>query len=247
MSHSTNPEHWLTDPLAIGSALNELLRSADHLAVTRGVEPLPSVIVSVDIRRRTFRFRPYGGEREFDQIKDARELQFRGAAYGAQIDFPIVDGLRAITPDMDDMLDQPVFECDFPMQLYRLQRREYFRARVAPPNTRVAVWTSPAGGAIRFRIQDVSLSGVGLRSPLQAEALPKPGDELRDVVLDFNELGTLRASIRVIATRTVTEFDMRQGNMEFTNLGCEFLEQDSRRETFLQRLVYQLEQAARAA
>jgi len=246
VSDSTNPEFWMTDPLAIGSALNELLRSAEHLAVTRGVEPLPSVIVAVDSRRRTFRFRPYGGQREFDQLKDAPELQFRGAAYGAQIDFPVVNGSRAITPEMDDSLDQPVFECEFPARLYRLQRREYFRARVAPPNTRVAVWTSPAGGAIRFRIQDVSLSGVGLRSPLQPDALPKPGDELRDVVLDFNELGTLRATLRVIATRTVTEFDMRQGNMEFVNLGCEFQETDPRRETFLQRLVYQLEQASRA-
>lgn len=247
MSQSTNPEHWLTDPLAIGSALNELLRGTDHLAVTQGVEPLPVFIVSVDTRRRTFRFRPYGGDLEFNQLKGAQELHFRGAAYGAQIDFPIVTGSRPVTPDMDDSLEQPAFECDFPTQLYRLQRREYFRARVAPPNTRVAVWTSPTGGAIRFRIQDVSLSGVGLRSPLQPEALPKPGDELRDVVLDFNELGTLRASIRVIATRQVTEFDMRQGNMELTNLGCEFMEEDSRRETFLQRLVYQLEQASRAA
>ena len=246
MSHSTNPEHWLTDPLAIGSALNELLRSSEHLAVTRGIEPLPSVILEVNIRRRTFRFRPYGGEREFNQLKDAPELQFRGSAYGAQIDFPIASGARAITPEMDDALEDPVFECDFPVRLYRLQRREYFRARVAPPNTRVAVWASPAGGTVRFRIQDISLSGVGLRSPMEADALPKPGDELRDVVLDFNELGTLRASIRVIATRMVTEFDMRQGNMDYTNLGCEFIEQDSRRDTFLQKLVYQLEQASRA-
>ena len=246
MSDSTNPEYWLTDPLAIGSALNELLRSAEHLAVTRGVEPLPSVIVAVDSRRRTFRFRPYGGQREFDQLKDAPELQFRGAAYGAQIDFPVVNGSRAITPEMDDSLDQPVFECEFPARLYRLQRREYFRVRVAPPNTRVAVWTSPAGGALRLRIQDVSLSGVGLRSPLQADALPKPGDELRDVVLDFNELGTLRASIRVIATRTVTEFDMRQGNVDYINLGCEFIEVDAKRDNFLQKLVYQLELASRA-
>jgi c-di-GMP-binding flagellar brake protein YcgR len=247
VSDSSNPEFWLTDPLAIGSALNELLRNAEHLAVTRGVEPLPSVMVAVDNRRRTFRFRPYGGQLEFDKLKDAPELQFRGAAYGAQIDFPVVSGSRPITPEMDDSLDYPVFECDFPLRLYRLQRREYFRARVAPPNTRVAVWTSPAGGSIRLRIQDVSLSGVGLRSPLQADALPKPGDELRDMVLDFNELGTLRADLRVIATRTVTEFDMRQGNMELINLGCEFQNEDSRRETFLQRLVYQLEQAARAA
>jgi len=246
VSHSTNPEYWLSDPLAIGSALNELLRSSEHLTVTRGVELLPSVILSVDIRRRTFRFRPYGGEREFDQLKDAQELQFRGSAYGAQIDFPIVSGSRPITPEMDDTLEHPVFECDFPLQLYRLQRREYFRARVAPPNTRVAVWASPAGGAIRFRIQDVSLSGVGLRSPLNADALPKPGDELRDVVLDFNELGTLRASIRVIATRTVTEFDMRQGNVDYINLGCEFTEADAKRDNFLQKLVYQLELASRA-
>src|SRR5690606_23725660 len=241
-----NPEYWLSDPLAIGSALNELLRSAEHLTVTRGTELLPSVILSVDIRRRTFRFRPYGGEREFDPPKDAPELQFRGSAYGAQIDFPIVSGSRPITPEMDDSLEHPVFECSFPLQLYRLQRREYFRARVAPPNTRVAVWTSPAGGAIRFRIQDVSLSGVGLRSPLNADALPKPGDELRDVVLDFNELGTLRASIRVIATRTVTEFDMRQGNVDYINLGCEFIEVDAKRDNFLQKLVYQLELASRA-
>src|SRR5690606_20645248 len=123
---------------------------------------------------------------------------------------------------MDVTLEHPEFECAFPLQMYRLKRREYFRARAAASNTSVAWWTSPAGGAIRFRIQDVSLSGVGLRSPLNADALHKPGDELRDVVLDFNELGTLRASIRVIATRTVTEFDMRQGNVDYINLGCEF-------------------------
>lgn len=244
MTTSSNSPYWLTDPLEIGSALKELLRSTDKLDIWHGEEPVPSFILAVDTRARTFQFRPYGGDAEFQSLVGAGTLKFDGSAKGAPITFA-VNGLKVLPCADDNTQAGPVFEAAFPAKLYRLQRREYFRARASPPNTRVAVWTPPAGDDIQFRIHDVSQAGLGMRSSLQAAALPEIGQKLCDVVLDFNEYGTMRAQLQVISCHELVEFDIRLGHVKYMHLGCEFSQADPKRDIFLQKLVYQLEQASR--
>lgn len=237
---TTSPDHWLENPLDIGSSLNDLLRSADYLEIVRSEEEssLPAYIAAVSMRGRTFRFRAYQGEVRLRELH-SETVRFRGSANGVRMAFT-VNGIKALTEIADEDGEQVIFEAAFPLQLYRLQRRAYFRVRVHSTKTSVATWAGAPAGE-RIHIQDVSLAGVGLRSTLASDALPEAGEELQDVQLDFGQYGSFRAHLKLVNKYEVKAFDVTLGPLTYTHLGCVFAHPDARRDNFLQKLVYQLE------
>ena len=239
-----DPQYLLENPVEIGYVLKELLRGADRICTSRGGEILPVYLTQVDVRRRTVNFLPYGGERERQLLVSASELLFEGAAYGTPVEFSL--GPLAMVEEMTDEGDErQVIQSPFPTQLYRMQRRQFFRAPVAPPNTRRAVWQNREGAMVVFRIQDVSLSGIGLRIEANTDGLPPEGALMYPVQLDFEEHGGIEAWLQVVAKHNTTEFDTRRGHIEYTHLGCIFAEPDAQREAFLQKLVFALEKNVR--
>lgn len=239
MSPTFDPEYLLTHAIDIGSALNELARHAERLSVSRPSGPLGVAICGVNVRERRLRFHPFKSS-ELSALERSGPLSFSGSAHGAQVTFELNDA-RLIDEREDPALDAPVLEADFPTQLYRMQRRAFYRSPAVPPETRTATWRTPAGQRLQLRIQNVSLGGVGLRSPLAPDRLPQPHDVLHDVTLDFNEYGTLDASLRIVAHHSLVEHSFTQGKVRYTHVGCEFLEADRQRERFLERLVRQLD------
>ncbi len=235
-----DPKYLLENPVEVGSALTELLRGADRLCTSRAGEILPVYLIRVDVRRRKVMLLPYGGERERKLLVSASELAFEGSAYGTPIEFklgPMSEELE-FTPDGDE---RDVLVADFPQQLYRMQRREYFRAPVAPPNTRCAIWQRGDGEDVVFRIQDVSLAGIGLRVEASTTGLPESGKLMHEVELHFEEHGSTRALLQVVISHEVIEHDTRRGKVPYIHLGCIFAEPDLQRDSFLQRLVTTLE------
>ncbi|MBU4610481.1 flagellar brake protein [Achromobacter sp. GG226] len=245
MSPTSDPEFLLTHAIDIGSALNELARHAERLSVSRPSGPLGVAICGVNLRERRLRFHPFKSS-ELSAFERADTLSFTGSAHGAQMTFELHDA-RLIDERDDPELDAPVLEADFPTQLYRVQRRAFYRSPAVPPDTRTASWRAASGQRQQLRIQNVSLGGVGLRSPLTPDNLPQPQDVLHDVTLDFNEYGTLEASLRVVAHHSLVEHSFTQGKVRYTHVGCEFVQVDRQRERFLERLVRQLDVRRNAA
>jgi len=239
-----DPQYLLDNPVEVGSALKELLRGADRLCTTYGGEVLPVYLTDINVRRRTVSFLPYGGDRERALLASASELLFEGTAYGTPIEFKL-GALQEVDEFSPDGHDRIVLQAPFPPQLYRMQRRQFFRAPVAPPNTRRAIWKSPGGRLLVFRIQDISLSGIGLRTEHSADALPAEGSLMHPVQLDFEEHGGIEAWLQVVVRHTISEFDTRRGHVNYAHLGCIFAEPDGQRESFLQRLVFALEKNTR--
>lgn len=243
---SRDPKYLLTNPVEVGSALNELLRGADRLFTQRAGEVLPVYLVRVEVRRRKLALVAYGGERERKLLTSASRLKFEGSAYGTPVEFT----LGALTEETEMSLDgeeRVALVANFPEELYRMQRREYFRVPVAPPNTRRASWLPEHGEAISFRIQDASLAGVGLRVEAGTPGIPQDGQLMHDVQLDFEEFGKITALLQLINSREVTEHDPRRGKVPYLHLGCIFAEPDLQRESFLQKLVTTLELSPRKA
>lgn len=239
-----DPQFLLDNPVEVGSALKELQRGAELIATEVAGELLQVTLTDVNVRARTVSFAPYGGQRERALMRGASQLSFKGSAYGTPMEFNL--GPFAEVEEVTDEGDErTVLRAAFPTQLYRLQRRQFFRAPVAPPNTRRATWRNPEGPTLQFRIQDVSLSGIGLRCEANTPGLPQDGQLMHPVRLDFEEHGSVEAWLQVVARRTTTEFDTRRGHVDYVHLGCVFAEPDNQREAFLQRLVFLLEQNQR--
>src|SRR5690554_4458822 len=152
--YTHDPQFLLDNPVEIGSALKELQRGGELLAAQVAGERVQVYVTSVNVRQRTVSFTPYGGARERALMRNASKLEFHGRAYGTPMEFSL--GPFEETEEENDEGDtRVVLRAQFPTQLYRIQRRQFFRAAVAPPNTRRATWTTPEGRTLQFRIQDV--------------------------------------------------------------------------------------------
>lgn len=208
-------------------------------------QPIPCRLTDVDKTRRTFYFCPTDPS-DLPRIVQENALVFSGASRGAKVEF-MVEGSVRVLEEREPLTGNWIYETAFPLQLYRLQRRAFFRVRVSPPTTRVAKVRTQAGEELDFRIQDLSLAGVGLRIKPDTPGLPLPGELLANTWLDFNELGSMRASLKVVTTRKVVERSINDGETFLLHLGCEFMDADPKREAFLQKLVFQLELVARNA
>lgn len=244
MSNLKDTDFELATSLEIGSAMNELLHGTRILHATCLGSHVAVRLVAVDVKAGFFRFRPYRDLHTMGVLALADAVGFEGASYAAQIRFT-VGGLRLVTPEDDADLEEAVLEAPLPARLQRIQRREFFRALVTPQNPQGAQWRSPAGVLLAFRIQDVSLAGLGLRAPLATPHLPRPGDRLEAITLTFETHGKLTADVEVVAMHNVTEFNLHSGNLEYRHVGCRFVGDDREREWFLQRLVPALERASR--
>ncbi|GAA5234005.1 hypothetical protein FOZ76_09655 [Verticiella sediminum] len=232
-----DPEYLLSNPVDIGSALRELTRSTDRLMMTAAPEPIAVTVCSVQVRTRTFRFHPYA-PKELGRLLALPAFSFEGSAFGAQIAFE-AGPATLVHPDEDEGLNVPVLECAFPAQFYRMQRRQHVRVMARPGSH--AVWRCANGGEVKLRIFDVSLGGVGLRSRLGPEELPRVGTRLEGLQLDFQDGGSVVADLLVVGVYEATEHDFTHGQIRYLHMGCAFAQEDRQRERFLERLVRQLE------
>ncbi len=231
--------YLLTETREIASALNELARHAEQLSVERAAGPLGVVIHDVDVTRRRFRFHPFSAN-DVPALERAERLVFKGSAHGAQVRFEIV-GASLVREVDDPKLATAVLEAELPQQLYRVQRRAFYRCVIPASDRRLATWRSPGGQILQLQVHNLSLGGLGLRSPLDPELLPQPQGVLDNVSVDFGEAGTLHASLHVVERHPIVHHDVVLGRVRHMHLGCQFLQDDRRRERFLQAIIRSVE------
>jgi c-di-GMP-binding flagellar brake protein YcgR len=118
------------------------------------------------------------------------------------------------------------FTISIPEELYRIQRRENFRARV--PDTNGVRCTIPLNGAgpLQVPISDISRGGIALldrqgRLPLEL------GKLLNNCLLDLPTVGPLKADMEV--------------RNPVARVGCRFTHMSAGMENMLQRYIDQLE------
>lgn len=197
-----DPGFWLHRPEDVRAALFELTHPDSHVLVRdAGDRELAVVIRSIDRGTQTFTWAPrdYAGS-DFSEnergVPPGEVFDVLGNGYsGVRIRF------RIPRPELvreDD--GTPVLLSPFPERLARVQRRRSFRAQATPASLprAFARWTPADGGRpVEFRIRDLSIDGIGLRSSLPVADLPEPGTILEDVTLDFGDAGTLVTTLEV--------------------------------------------------
>lgn len=130
----------------------------------------------------------------------------------------------------------PAFFLPLPDDLYRLQRREYFRLMtpvVSPLRCVIGAGKEPqAKRPQEFVIMDISCGGVGLTCK-ETDAELTPGASYPDCQIDLPGVGTIRGTIEV---KNLVSLTSETGHTQL-RAGCEFINLDGASAILLQRYV----------
>jgi c-di-GMP-binding flagellar brake protein YcgR len=149
--------------------------------------------------------------------------------FGAQVQFYVQNITRAL------FQKGYVFSLNIPSEVYRIQRRENFRAEVPADNQVACTIPMNGNGPIEVQIADISRNGVALVDPMNRLKVDK-GKLLCNCQLRLPKLGAIQADMQVCNRAQVEIPDMG----EFARIGCRFVSINSTMENLLQRYIDQL-------
>lgn len=139
---------------------------------------------------------------------------------------------------------RPAFRADLPVDLLRLQRREFFRLTmpvVHPLKCRIPI-AGEAGNSFVLDVNVVDLSGGGLAIALPEGVDFTVGREFADCRIDLPEVGVLTATLKV---RNQFEITLRNGS-RVRRAGCEFIKLPGQMMTLVQRYIIKVERERKA-
>lgn len=225
-------EFRISYPKTIAHALRQFARQKDFLNIAFGRHRERTVtrILDVDEGNGIFYYDYGASETENQRLQDSAENLFSGMQSGVHIQF--VCGRPE--PLLYDGL--PAFKSPLPENLYRIQRREYFRVETPIANPFICTATLPDSRCVRFELVDLSLAGVRLRSTDAGIGELSAGVTLTEAAFDFHDFGSIESELRVTYIHNSQTF-----NNPIYHIGCRFLTLPKSRETSLQRLITFLE------
>jgi c-di-GMP-binding flagellar brake protein YcgR len=140
---------------------------------------------------------------------------------------------------------RPAFLSDYPRELLRLQRREFYR--LATPIARPLKCRMPLplqdGGVFVYEatVFDISGGGIGIAPP-PAPIPFAPGQEIRDCRIELPEVGVVACAVRVC---NLHEAVLRSG-LRAQRAGCAFVRLPGPMATLLQRYIIKVERERKA-
>ena len=130
-----------------------------------------------------------------------------------------------------------VFTITLPSEIYRIQRRESFRAEVPVDNGVRCTIPITGDGHLMVPIADISRGGFALLDRMNRLSVQQ-GALLPNCQLELPKVGALHADIQV---RNRYSFYSPELKHEVSRVGCKFLSISSGMENILQRYIDQLE------
>lgn len=225
-----------TQPKVISDVLRLLMGRKDFLTVESNQRPdrIVTRILAVDQAAGTFIYDASPDETHNRCLLEAQENFFSGTQDGIRIQF-VGNQPRGI--EFEGMF---AFCAPFPQSLYRVQRREFFRANAPLVESYCCSLVLPGEHSITLDIVDLSLDGVGLRSTDPALDALEIGCALNKAVLNFGKRGKIETGLTVTYMR-----NLRDAGHPAYRIGCRFLHFPKPKEQELQRLITYLELARR--
>lgn len=150
--------------------------------------------------------------------------------FGAQVQFYV--------PRLDRFLYQEgyVFSLSIPTEVYRIQRRESYRAEVPTDNHVNCTIPLAGNGPVEVPISDISRGGVALVDSQNRLKVNK-GSLLAHCRLQLPKLGAVEADMQVC---NQAHIQMPELNAEVARIGCRFISINRGMENLLQRYIDQL-------
>ncbi|OVZ58407.1 hypothetical protein CDO46_26535 [Pigmentiphaga sp. NML030171] len=158
----------ISQPLEILTLLGRMVEQAEIVALVAadGVSCL-SAIAGVDRGRRLLWLFGTPGDARLEHLLASPWMVAVGYLDHVKIQFR-VQNLQWLPGDAGSRL-----ACLLPLELYRFQRRSYFRVRpVMRPAPVVRAHAPEAGGPVELEVIDISMTGVGLLLPPGSPPFP---------------------------------------------------------------------------
>lgn len=219
------------NPRAISRYLAQSVSNGDLYTVHFRGQQFITCLLEVDAHENVLVFDSSQSQEENTALMGATRSRFRGQSGGVNIEFDLTS-VQATKFDGRSALMSAL-----PSVLFYIQRRQFFRVNtpIINPFHCSGKMLLTHGGEREYdvEIHDVSLSGVGLRSPDPID----PGTRLPEAYIDLRESGSLETDLRVVNCKTI-ELANRK---EVYHIGCIFENLSMQQEIKLQRYIQQVE------
>ncbi|MFD1803251.1 flagellar brake protein [Mixta tenebrionis] len=237
MKEPDNEQFYKRGALAVLGVLRDIGRDSTPLLVSHARGQFISRLLFVDQTQLVI---DYGSHDYDNQVTlEVRELRISAEMRGAKVEFTLPQ-LHAIQHE-----GLPAFGAPLPPELLQIQRREYFRisAPLDPIFYCHATW--PQGGSARFRMQDLSLGGVGVLVDSELPENLVSGDIWRGLRLDMGEYGEFKVDAQLLHVGWRTAVSSKNETIHTPRLSFRFISLSAAQERQLQQIIFSLERVAR--
>lgn len=163
------------------------------------------------------------------QIAESKRITLVSSHNQVKIQFA-VEGARVVTHQ-----GYPAFYLPLPANLYRIQRREYFRLAI-PLSERlrcnVPMNHTLAGGSVELPVMDISVGGIRLTCAEENIEFVI-GQTYPGCQIELTDVGRIEVALRV---KNLVSLSPKPGQT-ITRIGCEFVNLDNASAVLMQRYV----------
>lgn len=226
----------ITAIMEIAFVLRNLAQNNTNLGIyfNAGRDMMLSRVLNVDSKTQQFIIDVGGHEASNIAIIQAERILFVTALDGVKVQFS-VSGVK-----LSQFEGKPAFIINFPNDLIKLQRREFFRLLTPITNPLTCDLSLPDGIKTQLELHDISLGGAGIW--LKDEQQMQAGLIIHHAYFNFSAAGTAKLDIEIRSTHPVT---MAHGKVRWL-VGVRFIDLPRNIETNLQRLLAHLERERKA-
>ncbi|MFZ4478422.1 MAG: flagellar brake protein [Rhodoferax sp.] len=226
----------VTHPKVICDVLRQLMSRKDFLTVesNNGPHRIVTRILAVDQAGGQFIYDGSADKFHNRSLLDAQENYFSATQDGIRIQFV---GSR---PEQHEFEGGFAFRAPLPQSLYRVQRREFFRAAAPLVESYCCIAILPDKRKAMWDIVDLSLDGLGLRSKDPTLADLPLDTLLTRVALNFGKRGSIETDLRITNLRNI-----RSASNPVYRIGGRFERFPKSKEQEFQRMITYLELARR--
>ncbi|QZA79849.1 flagellar brake protein [Deefgea piscis] len=228
----------ITAIMEIAFVLRNLAQSNANLALyfNAGRDMMLSRVLSVDTKAQQFIIDVGGHEATNTAITQASKVLFVTALDNVKIQFSVGLVKRC------QFEGKAAFTIQFPSDLIKLQRREFFRLLTPITNPLTCELSLPNSQKMQLELHDISLGGAGIWLKDEPKDDFPSGLILNQVNFDLASAGFAKVDIEIRSTHSVT---MADGKVRWL-LGVRFVDLPRPIENSLQRLLANLERERKA-
>lgn len=237
MKEADNEQYLKRGTLAVLGVMKDLLRFQTPLMVTFSRCQFISRMLDADAERIIFDLG--SNNLDNDYILACHEVSVSAETHGAKVEFSL-GTLERTTFD-----GLPAFSAPLPELLWQIQRREFFRISAPLEPTFYCHSEWPNGKKVRFRLQDLSLGGIGV---LVDEALPdglNSGDRFNKLRVELGEYGQFEVGAQLLHIGERSVVSSKNETRVTPRLSFRFTAIEPLQERQLQQVIFALERLAR--
>ncbi len=228
----------ITAHMEIAFVLRNLAQNNVNLGIyfNAGRDMMLSRVLHVDSKAKQFIIDVGGHAPSNTALTQADRILFVTALDGVKIQFSVGGAT------LGKFEGKPAFIINFPADLIKLQRREFFRLLTPITNPLTCDLTLPNGQKAQLELHDISLGGAGIWLKDEQHTQMQTGVVISNAFFDFATAGSAKLNIEI---RSVHPITMAHGKIRWL-AGVRFNDLPRNIETNLQKLLAHLERERKA-